>query len=76
MISPDIFVRKEMVDHYLETFYQYVLEEIKVNGVKSRHEFVDSALSEIKLHGKELSNRKLTILPVIDIDYEGKISTI
>lgn len=66
---------KEILEkgYYTETIYRDVLEKLKVHGVESEHKTMESAIEEINKNKEKLKNTRLTILPVISIDWDGEV---
>ncbi len=55
---------------------QMVLEELDITGVESEHSSMESAISEIRQNPGKLKWKKLTILPILKVNWEGEILTI
>ena len=49
----------------LQRFYHY--------GMTTSHRSFDEACEDIYLYKEELHNKKFVVLPIINVDYEGKI---
>lgn len=71
MIHHDKVINDE--GYNLTTSTVYALVELDVSHVDSQHTSMENAVKEIQKHKKLLKYKQLTILPVIDIDYEGEI---
>lgn len=55
------------------TIDRLVLEEVDVIGVESKHSTSESAMAEIALKKDKLKGRKLTVMPIISINWDGEI---
>lgn len=50
-----------------------VLEEVDEIGVESKHSTSESAMAEIVSKNNKLKGRKLTVMPIISINWDGEI---
>jgi hypothetical protein len=55
------------------TIDRLVLEEVDEIGVESKHPTAESAMAEISLNKDKLKMRKLTVMPIISINWDGEI---
>ncbi len=74
MVSPGFLTTTEPDGYYTKTIIREVVLELDEHGVESQHSSFEKAMEEITSKSDKLKNRKLTILPVMDINYEGKIA--
>lgn len=74
MITPE-HLQKTVYENYgyRRTVYRNVLEELEVHGVQNTHESLELAIAEITANKNKLKNLQLTILPLFNIDSDGKI---
>ena len=54
--------------------YTKVLEKLDVIGVEAEHQTLEMAMAEIVSKKDKLKHLELTILPVIAISWDGKVS--
>jgi len=74
LVQPE-HLQKTIPDGYhYKQLVRSVLEELDETGIESKHDSMEAAVAEITKNAENLKYFKLTILPVINIDYEGKIS--
>jgi predicted transcriptional regulator len=73
LIQPDHLREIKHTGRYTETIYREVLEELDIDGVEAEHQTLEMAMSEIVSYKNKLKNLKLTILPVVQINWEGEI---
>lgn len=59
--------------NWRDTFYPNTLVQLNVEGVITEHATMESAVKEIETHREKLASRKLTVLPVFNIDRKGEI---
>ena len=73
IVTPAVLKRIDDDGYHPTTVDRMVLEELSVSGVNDEHTTLELALQEIKDHAKELKYLTLTVIPVININYEGEI---
>lgn len=73
--TPDILIKTYRDGYDLETIENITLQELDFSGyiMNDEHNSIESAMEEIRKHKNELENTDLTILPIIEIDYNGEI---
>jgi len=74
MIYPDVLQKTVMDGYYLKDLERCVLQTLNESFVSEEHDSFESAVEEIKKNAEKLKSMSLTILPVINVNYEGKIS--
>ena len=73
MTEPNVLSRTEPDGYYVKTINPITLEEIADFNIKTEHDSMDSAISEIHRHKNRLKSKYLTVIPVIKVDYDGNI---
>jgi hypothetical protein len=71
MVQLDFLQKTEPDGYYMKTRRREVLEILDESGVYSDHNTYEEAMKEISDNSGKLSSKKLTILPVIDIGWDG-----
>ena len=54
--------------------YRYTLLRLDISSIEDKHDSLESALSEIERNKDLLKFKKLTIIPVIDISWNGEMN--
>ena len=75
IVSPSLLRRFDDGNYFHSIVNRYVLEEVDITGVTDEHPTFDSAVKELEEKAKlfRMEGKKLTILPIIEIDYQGNI---
>lgn len=73
MVRLDFLQKTEPDGYYFRTKKPDTLEILDESGVYSDHNTFEEAMKEISDNSKKLSGKKLTILPVIDIGWDGEM---
>ena len=73
LIQPDQLNSIDASDYRPTIIHRDFLEELNVPWVESTHQAFDSALNHIQLNADKLKHLKLTILPIIEISWDGSI---
>jgi len=74
LIQPSHLKESVQDGYYIKTVYRNVLEELDVPKVESKHDSMESALSEINSNKELLKHLTLTVLPILSINWEGDIT--
>lgn len=75
IVFPEHLKNIERDGYYTKTEYRGVLVELDKNGVDTRHPSFESAVQEIQQKKEKLKNLKLTILPILQIGWDGEVYT-
>lgn len=74
MINPSHLKEVEQEGYgYTKTIYRSVLEKLDIPHVEETHTSIESAMAEITAKKNELKHLTLTIIPVIEITWDGEI---
>jgi hypothetical protein len=73
MVQPDEMFEMKANGYYRENTDRNLLERLRIEGVVDEHPTFEMALSEIENQKHLLKTLRLTIIPVIDISFNGKI---
>jgi hypothetical protein len=74
LIEHDLLTEIKERGYYESKTHRSVLEVLDVPNVESTHSSLNSATSEVFKHKELLKHKKLTILQVFDINWEGEIT--
>jgi hypothetical protein len=74
LIKPDFLQKTEPDGYYTKTLERNVLQKLDETGVYETQETHADCMAEIVKNKEKLKYKSLTILEVININYEGKIS--
>lgn len=74
MVKPDVLQKTVRDGYYLKDLERCALQKLDISFVQEEHDSFESAMEEITKNVEKLKYMSLTILPIIHIDYEGKIS--
>lgn len=76
LVTPEHLQSVEQDGYYLKTISRYVLEELDINifgSVDNNYDTVIDAVKAIEKNKEKLKGKELTVVPVINVDYEGHI---
>lgn len=73
LVQPSHLKEIEPDGYSQKTIYRDVLQKLDIFGIESEHNSMDSAISEIREHSKKLKNSTLTILPIIQVAWDGDV---
>lgn len=73
MIKPSHLKEIKEDGYYQKTIYRDVLEKLDIRGVKEEHPTMESAIAEINEKKDLLKYMQLTIIPVINIAFDGEV---
>lgn len=59
-----------------KTIYRDVLEKLDIDGVECEHLTLESAMSEIVNKKDKLKHLRLTIIPIVEVSFDGSINGI
>jgi hypothetical protein len=59
--------------YYQKTVYRKVLQKLDMNGIEATHQTIESAIAEITTKKDMLKHLTLTVLPVLEISWDGDI---
>jgi hypothetical protein len=74
MVQPSHLMELVQDGYCGKAVYRDVLERLDVPGVETIHPTMESAVNEIEKNVDSLKNLKLTILPIISVNWEGEFS--
>lgn len=74
MIRPSVLEKTVQDGYHLKELERFALQKLDVSHVQEEHDSFESAMEEITKNVENLKYMSLTILPIIHIDYQGKIS--
>ena len=73
MIQLDFLQKNEPDGYYIKTYRRDTLQLLDVPGVYSYHNTFEEAMKEISDNSKKLESKQITILPIIDIGWDGEM---
>lgn len=76
MTYPSHLKEIEQDGYYQKTVYRAVLERLDITGVEYEHSSMEGAIAEIHSKREKLKHLELTILPILQISYDGEIITL
>lgn len=75
LVQPDILQENVIEGYGMRSISRIVLE--KISGIdyefNEDHESMENAIAEIEKFKNQLKGMRLTIIPIIEIDYKGEI---
>lgn len=66
--------RVEYKNYSTVLIYSEVLEKLDISSIEEEHLTMESAIETIEKNKEKLKYKKLTILPIYEIDWQGEIS--
>ena len=73
LVQPSHLKEIEYEGYYPKTVMRSVLQVLDVSRVNEEHSTFEDAVKEIENNTEHLKHKSLTILPVIDISYDGSL---
>lgn len=75
LVEPQILRKYEPDGYHMKCIQGVVLQEVDIDrfGFEETHESIDSAMNEIEKYSDDLKSKTLTIIPIINIDYNGEV---
>ena len=74
MIRPEVLQKTIQDGYYVKELERFALQKLDISSIQEEHDSFESAMEEITKNVEKLECMSLTILPIIHVDYEGKIS--
>ena len=74
MVYPEHLQKVVQDGYYVKTLDRCVLQKLDEPFVHEEQDSIEDALAEIEKNVEKLKNKSLTILPIICVNYEEKIS--
>ena len=75
LVEPSILKKYEPDGYHMKSTQGIVLQDVDIDryGFEEKHESIESAMSEIEKYSDDLKGKTLTIIPIINIDYDGEV---
>lgn len=75
LVGPSILHKYEPNGYHMKSTQGIVLQDVDIDrfGFEECHESIESAMNEIEEYSNDLKSKTLTIIPIINIDYNGEI---
>ena len=75
LISPPSLKKYEPDGYHMKSTQGSILQEIDIDryGFEENHDSIDSAMNEIEKYSDNLKSKTLTIIPIININYDGEV---
>ena len=76
LIEPSILKKHEPDGYHMKSIQGIILQDVDINryGFEEIHDSIDSAMNEIEKYSDDLKTKTLTIIPIINIDYDGEVN--
>ena len=75
LVGPLILHKYEPDGYHMKSTQGIVLQDVDIDryGFEEKHESIESAMNEIEKYSEDLKSKILTIIPIINIDYDGEM---
>ena len=75
LVEPSILKKHEPDGYHMKSIQRIILQDVDINrfGFEEKHESIESAMNEIEEYSDDLKSKTLTIIPIINIDYDGEV---
>ena len=73
MIQPSHLKEIKPDGYYQKTIYRDVLQKLDISGVEEEHSTMEGAIAEINNKKDLLKHLRLTIIPILEISYDGEV---
>lgn len=73
MVQPDCLKDVKENEYYGGIIHRHVLEKIDEPRMEAEHPTMEAAMYEIQLNKERLKHKQLTIIPVINVGWDGEV---
>lgn len=75
LIELPILKKYEPDGYYTKSTQGIVLQDVSIDryGFEEKHESIESAMNEIEKYSDDLKSKTLTIIPIIQINYNSEV---
>ena len=75
LVEPSILHKYEPDGYHMKSIQGIILQNVDINryGFEEIHDSIDLAINEIEKYSDDLKSKTLTIIPIINIDYDGEV---
>lgn len=75
LVEPPILKKHEPDGYYMKSIQGIILQDVDIDryGFEEIHDSIDLAINEIEKYSDDLKSKTLTIIPIINIDYDGEV---
>ena len=75
LVGPSVLHKYEPDGYHMKSTQGLVLQDVDIYrfGFEENHTSIESAMNEIEKYSDDLKSKTLTIIPIITIDYNGKV---
>lgn len=75
LVEPPILKKYEPDGYHMKSIQGIILQDVDINryGFEEIHESIESAINEIEKYSDDLKTKTLTIIPIIQISYDGEV---
>lgn len=73
MVQPEYLQRLDEEGYRQKVIKRHVLEKVDEPRMESEHPTMEAAIAEIHLNKERLKHKQLTIIPVLNIRWDGEV---
>ena len=75
LVKPSILKKYEPDGYHMKSIQGIILQDVDIDryGFEEIHDSIDLAINEIEKYSDDLKSKTLTIIPIINIDYDGEV---
>ena len=75
LVEPPILKKHEPDGYHMKSIQGIILQDVDIDryGFEEIHDSIDLAINEIEKYSDDLKSKTLTIIPIINIDYDGEV---